>query len=160
MTLPMSTGEPGTEAERVRSREHAVSRIFKGVVVSGIGGVGMMAVPLADFVLGASQPLQEIWSITARSLFWLGFVVAATALPHLIRYGGRRGRLAFASFAGAGACGLLAVAEQFETWFLDSQVLRGLDIVGLAGAILFIVIGSLLLGPHPVRDGTGEPGQG
>ena len=157
MTVPTRTGESGAEVDRVRSRERAVSRVFKGVVLSGIGWAGVMAVPIADFVFGASQPLQEVWSIAARSLFWLGFVVAATAVPHLIRYGGRRGRLAFASFAGAGACGLLAVAEQFETWFLDSHVLQGLDTLGLAGAILFIVIGFLLLGRDTRSAGRDQP---
>lgn len=142
--------EESREVDRVRSRERAVNRVFKGVVVSGIGWIAsFIAVPVAESVFGASQPLQEVWAIGGRSLFWLGFFVAASAATHLIRWGGRRGVLAFASFAGAGACGLLAVAEQFETWFLGSEVLRGLDRLGLAGAVLFIVVGFLLL----YRDG-------
>jgi len=159
MTLPIATDNPSSsqDLDRVRSRERAVSRIFKGVVVAGIGWLSMIAVPVADFVFGASQVVQEVWSIGARSLVWLGFFVAASAGTHLLRFGGRRGALAFASFAAAGACGLLAVAEQFETWFLDTHVLHGLDIWGLAGAGLFFVLGSVLLVLDAQR---GDPGGG
>lgn len=146
MTIP-TTADDRSPADRAqaRSRERAVSRIFKGVVVAGVGWAGLMAVPVADFLFGASQTLQEAWAIGARAFVWLGVLVAASGGTHLWRFGRRRGVLAFASFAAAAAGGLLAVAEQFETWFLDTHVLRGLDVWGLAGAIVFIVLGSLLL---------------
>lgn len=117
MTAPSEADDHSSvEVGRVRSRERAVSRAFRGVVTAGIGWLGMMAVPVAEAVLGIGQTLQEVWSIGARSLVWIAFLVAASAGTHLLRYGGRRGALAFASFAAAGACGLVAVAEQFETW--------------------------------------------
>lgn len=127
--------------ERVRSRERAVSRIVKGVIVAGVGWLGLIAGELA---LGFSQFAQQVSSVGARSLVWLGLLVAASAGTHLLRFGGRRGVLAFASFAAASACGLLAVAEQFETWFLDTHSLRGLDVWGLAGAGVFGVLGWVL----------------
>jgi hypothetical protein len=135
MTLPSSVDEsPFRELERVQSRQRAVSRIYKGIGVSAVGWFGLVGVPVADFLFGASQFTQEAWSIAARSLVWLGVFVAASAGTHLLRFGGRRGKLAFASLAAAGGCGLVAVAEQFEAWFLDTQLLRGLDVWGLAGA--------------------------
>lgn len=153
MTTPSEADDRSSVAvDRVRSRERAVTRVFRGVVTAGVGWLGMMAVPVADAVLGAGQTLQEVWSIGGRSLVWIGVLVAASAGTHLLRYGGRRGAIAFASFAAAGACGLVAVAEQFETWFLDSSLLHGLDTWGLAGAIFFIVLGALLLGGEEGGD--------
>jgi hypothetical protein len=162
MTLPIVTDNSSSSRhlDRVQSRERAVSRIFKGVVVAGIGWLGLVGAEVADFVFGASQTVQEVWHIVARSLMWLGFFVAASAGTHLLRFGGRRGALAFASFAAAGACGLLAVAEQFETWFLDTHVLQGLDIWGLAGVVLFSVLGAVLLGLDARRGDLGEPREG
>jgi hypothetical protein len=159
-TIPIAPDDfsSSRDLDRVRSRERAVSRIFKGFVVAGIGWLGVIAVPVADFVFGASQVVQEVWSIVARSVVWVGFFVAASAGTHLLRFGGRRGALAFASFAAAGACGLLAVAEQFETWFLDTHVLQGLDIWGLGGAGLFGVLGWVLLKLDAQRGDPGYPG--
>jgi hypothetical protein len=157
MTAPSEADDRSSVAvDRVRSRERAVSRGFRGVVTAGVGWLGVMAVPVADAVLGAGQTLQEVWSIGARSLVWIGVLVAASAGTHLLRYGGRRGAMAFASFAAAGACGLVAVAEQFETWFLDSSLLRGLDTWALAGAIFFIILGALLLGGEEGGDRAEE----
>ena len=61
--------------------------------------------------------------------------------------------------AGIGWLSMIAVpvAEQFETWFLDTHVLHGLDIWGLAGAGLFCVLGSVLLRLDAQR---GDPGGG
>ena len=160
MTLPSTVDESASrDLERVRSRERAVSRVFKGVVVSVVGWVGVMAVPIADFVFGASQFTQEVWSIAARSLVWLGLFVAASAGTHLMRFGGRRGKLAFASIAAAGGCGLVAVAEQFETWFLDTDLLRGLDVWGLAGAVFFFGLAMMLLRGSDQGDHLGEKGE-
>jgi hypothetical protein len=75
----------------------------------------------------------------------VGVFVAASAGTHLLRFGGRRGKLAFASLAAAGGCGMVAVAEQYERWFLDTQFLRGLDVWGLAGALIFFVLIMVLL---------------
>ena len=160
-TLPSTADHNSSmELDRVRSRERAVSRVFKGVVVSGIGWVAnIMTTAVLEFVFGASQSVQEVWAIGARSLMWLGFFVAASAGTHLLRFGGRRGQWAFASVAAAGACGLLAVAEQFETWFLDTHYLRGLDVWGLAGVVLFMVLAGILIGGDAVRGDPGEQGE-
>lgn len=157
MALPSTVEEsPPRDIERVQSRERAVSRITKGVWVSMTGWVGVVAVPIGDFVFGASQLTQEVWSIAARSLVWLGVFVAVSAGTHLLRFGGRRGKLAFASLGAAGGCGIVAVAEQFETWFLDTQILRGLDVWGLAGALVFFVLAMVLLTGDPRGNGHGE----
>ncbi len=151
MTLPSTVDESTSrDLERVRSRERAVSRVFKGVVVSGIGWIANIATtPVLEFVFDASQSIQEVWAIAARSLMWFGFFIAASAGTHLMKFGGRRGKLAFASIAAAGGCGLVAVAEQFETWFLDTHLLRGLDGWGLAGAVFFFGLAMMLLrGSH------------
>jgi len=147
MTLPSTVGDSASmELDRARSRERAVRRVFTGVVMAGIGSVATIATTAGfEFVFGASQFVQEVWAIGARSLVWLGFFVAASAGTHLLRFGGQRGRLAFASVAAAGACGLLAVAEQCETWFLDTHYLRGLDTWGLAGVVVFMVLGAVLM---------------
>ncbi|MGH7577468.1 MAG: hypothetical protein ACREM1_20380 [Longimicrobiales bacterium] len=139
--------------DRVRSRERAVSRAFKGIVTAAIGWVANLAeTPIGEGIFGAGRLVQEVWAITGRSLFWLGLLVAASAgIQHLRRFGGRRGFLAFASFGAAGACGLLAVAEQFETWFLDTHALQGLDIWGLAGVGIFGVLGGVLLAIKPLE---------
>lgn len=138
--------------DRVRSRQRAVSRVFKGYVTAATGLVGLLVTtPVIESVLGASQSVERVWSIGARSLVWIGFLIAASAVTHLRRFGGRRGVLAFASFAAAGACGLLATAEQFESWFLNTHVLHGLDIWGLAGVLFFGVLGAVLLRGDPPR---------
>jgi len=160
VTLPRTVQEsPSSDLERVRSRERAVSRVSKGVGVSVVGWLGMVAVPVADFVFGASQLTQEVWSIAARSAVWLGIFVAASAGTHILRFGGKRGKLAFASLAAAGGCGMLAVAEQFETWFLDTQFLRGLDVWGLAGALVFFVLAIALLTADTQGHGLSEDGE-
>ena len=161
MTLPRTTDEnPSVELDRVRSRERAVRRVFTGVVMAGIGSVANIATTaVLEFVFGASQSVQEVWATGARSLVWLGFFVAASAGTHLLRFGGRRGPLAFASVAAAGVCGLLAVAEQFETWFLDTHILRGLDRWGLAGACIFIVLAVILLTLDARPSDSGEQGK-
>ena len=161
MTLPSTADDnSSTKMDRVRSRERAVSRVFKGVVVSGIGWVAnIMTTAVLEFVFGASQSVQEVWAIGARSLMWLGFFVAASAGTHLLRFGGRRGQWAFASVAAAGACGLLAVAEQFETWFLDTHYLRGLDVWGLAGVVLFFGLAMVLLKGEPPDNHLGDEGE-
>lgn len=157
MTIPTAaSNRAGTDLDRIQSRERAVSRVLKGVIVTGIGWAGIIAVPVADFIFGLSQPAQEVLSIGARSLVWIGLLVAATAGTHLLRFGGRRGVLAFGSFAGAGAFGLLAVAEQLETWFLDTHVLTGLDRWSLAGAVILFLAGWMLLPRAPHGD-SGEP---
>ena len=148
------------DLDRVRSRERAVSRIFKGAVVSVVGWLGVVAVPVADFLFGVSQVTQEVLSLAARSAVWLGLLVAASAGTHLLRFGGRRGKLAFASLAAAGGCGMVAVAEQLETWFLDSQLLRGLDTWALAGAVFFFVLAMILLSGGPRGNRANERGEG
>lgn len=151
MTLP-TTGDrdSSTELERVRSRERAVRRVFSGVVMGGVGFVASIATDVVlDFVFGAGQSIQEVWAIGARSLTWFGFFVAASAGTHLLRFGGRRGQLAFASLAAAGGCGMVAVAEQFETWFLDTHVLRGMDTWALAGVVFFVVLAAVLFRNGP-----------
>ena len=159
MALPSTVEEsPPRDLERVRSRERAVTRITRGVGVSVVGWLGIVAVPVADFVFGASQFTQEVWSIAARSLVWVGVFVAASAGTHLLRFGGRRGKLAFASLAAAGGCGMVAVAEQFEAWFLDTEFLRGLDLWGLAGALVFFVLGMVLLRGDAQGNCFGENG--
>ena len=160
-TLPTTTDDTSSmELDHARSRERAVSRVFTGVVTSGIGWVATFATTaVLEFVFDASQSFQEVWSIGARSLLWLGFFIAATAGTHLLRFGGRRGQLAFASVAAAGGCGLLAVAEQFETWFLDTHYLRGLDVWGLAGVALFMVLAGVLLGGDAIGGDSGEQGE-
>lgn len=115
---------------------------------------------MAEAVLGVGQTLQKVWSIGARSLVWVGVLVAASAGIHLLRYGGRPGASAFASVAAAAACGLVAVAEPFEIWFLDSSLLRRLDTWALAGVVFFIVLGGLLLrrregGDRGEKEGSG-----
>jgi hypothetical protein len=86
-------------------------------------------------------------------------LVAATAGTHLLRFGGRRGVLAFASFAAASGCGLLAVAEQFETWFPGTHGLRGLDAWGLAGAGVLGMLGWVLFrSDKPTRIGVAGRG--
>lgn len=147
---------PQTDLERFRSRESAVRRIIKGVWVSLAGWFGVVAVPIADFVFGAGQLTQEVWSIAARSLVWLGVFVAASAGTHLLRYGGKRGKLAFASLLSASGCGLVAVAEQFESWFLKTEFLRGLDVWGLAGAALFFGLAMFLLRDRPQENRIGD----
>lgn len=87
---------------------------------------------------------------------WLGFFAAASAGTHLLRFGTRRGVLAFASFAVAGACGLLAVAEHVETWFPDSHILRGWDIWAVVGAAILGVLGGVLLGGGVQSSDPGE----
>ncbi len=160
MTLPSPLDEsPSRDPEGVQSRERAVNRISKGVGVSVIGWLGMVAVPVVDFVFGASQFTQEVGSIAARSLVWLGVFVAASAGTHLLRFGGRRGKLAFASLSAAAGCGLIAVAEQFETWFLDTQFLRGLDLWGLAGAVIFFALAMILLQGDRQGNDLGETGE-
>ena len=161
MTLPSTASDRSSmELDRGRSREGAVRRVFTGVVMVGIGSVANVATTaVLEFLFGASQSFQEAWAIGARSLMWLGFFVAATAGTHLRRFGGRRGLWAFASVAAAGACGLLAVAEQFETWFLDTHYLSGLDIWGLAGVVLFMVLAVVLLGGDAARSDPGEEGE-
>ncbi len=159
MTLPSLVEEsPSRDLERIESRERAVSRITKGVWVSVIGAVGVATVPIADFVFGAGQLTQEVWSIAARSLVWLGVFVAASAGTHLLRFGGKRGKLAFASLAAAGGCGIVAVAEQFETWFLETQFLRGFDVWCLAGALVFFVLAMVLLQGDSRGTGQDEGG--
>lgn len=147
MTLATTAdGGSSRELDRVRSRERAVRRMFAGVVMAGVGFVANIATTLVlEFVFGAGQSVQEVWAIGARSLTWLGFFVAASAGTHLLRYGGRRGQLAFASLAAAGGCGMVAVAEQFETWFLDTQFLRGWDTWALVGVVIFVVLAVGLL---------------
>ena len=145
MALIGTEDQPLAKSERVPSRDRAVSRVVKGVVVGAIGWTGLIAVPVADFLFGASQTFQELLSIGSRSLVWLGVFIAASAGTHLLRFGGRRGVMAFASFAAAGVCGLIAVGEQLETWFLDTDFLSGLDLWGLVGAVVFIFLGLSLL---------------
>lgn len=158
MTIPSTVDDRSSVLDGIRSRKRAVSGIYKGYIAWGIGMVGLIAsTPVVESVFGASQFVERMWSIGARSLVWLGFLIAATAgIRHLRRFGGRRGVLAFASFAAAGACGLLAVAEQIETLFLDTQILRGLDIWGLAGVGVFGVLGGWLLRPGAQ---SGDPGE-
>ena len=169
--MRLSSGSPNTqpstvddgssmEVDRVRSRERAVRRVFTGVVMAGIGSVANIATTaVLEFVFGAGQAVQDVWAIGARSLVWLGFFVAASAGTHLLRFGGRRGLLAFTSVAAAGACGLLAVAEQLETWFLDTHYLRGLDVWGLSGVVLFMVLAAVLLNTDAKRGDPGEQGE-
>lgn len=161
MTLPSTTNDISSrELDRVQSRDRAVRRVFTGVVISGIGWVSNIATTVVlEFVFGASQSFQELWAVGARALVWLGFFVAATAGTHLLRFGGRRGQLAFASVAAAGGCGLLAVAEQFETWFLDTEYLRGLDVWGLAGAVVFMVLAAVLINGDLFRGDPGGEGE-
>lgn len=147
MNLPTTVDRgSSTELDRVRSRERAVRRGLAGVVMVGVGSVASIATTMVlEFVFGAGQSVQEVWAIGARSLTWLGFFVAASAGTHLLRFGGRRGQLAFASLAAAGGCGMVAVAEQFETWFLDTHVLRGMDTWALVGVVFFVVLAAVLL---------------
>lgn len=155
MTVPATTDDHASVApdphasvalDRTRSRERAVRRVFSGFVTATAGWVATMATtPILEAIFGASQRFQEIWSIGARSLVWVGVLIAATAGTHLLRFGGRRGVLAFVSFAAAGACGLVAVAEQFETWFLTTRILSRFDELALYTATALIVLGIWLL---------------
>ena len=51
---------PSTDLERVRSRERAVSRVFKGMGVSVVGWLGVLADPVVDSVFGAGEFTQEV----------------------------------------------------------------------------------------------------
>ena len=160
MTIPDTVDDGSSVAlDRARSRERAVTRVFTGFVTTVTGWIGTVATtPVLEAIFGASQRFQEVWSIGARSLFWVGVLIAATGGTHLLRFGGRRGVLAFGCFAAAGAVGLVAVAEQFETWFLETRVLSRFDEPALYTAMALIVLGIVLLRGDTGREGPPSPG--
>lgn len=147
MTMPTTAdARSSRDLDLARSRKRAVNRVFTGYVVTCVGWLGNVAsTPILEGLLGVSQFPERVWAIGARSLFWLGILIAASGGTHLLRFGGRRGVIAFTSFAAAGACGLVALAEQFETWFLDTRVLSRLDEPAAYTALILVVVGGLLL---------------
>ena len=150
-----------TELALVASRERAVSRIFKGVVLSVAGWGTMVGVLISEF-LGVGDFVQQLAQFGAASLIWIGLFVMGSATPHLRRFGGKFSGISLACFAGMGAGGLLAAAEMFETSFLGTGYLTGLDNWGLAGVVFFAVLGWIFLEVDRRSDGEAEqrPGTG
>jgi hypothetical protein len=52
--------------------------------------------------------------------------------------------------------GLVAVAEMFESFFLGSTVLQGLDKLALAIAVALVLVGGVLLGLKPAPNHKGD----
>lgn len=145
MDLVSGRDHESTGVDVRRSRERAVRRIYKGVMTGLAGMVTMAGLVVADLSGLGAVGLQRIAQFGGALLIWTGCIVVASATPHLMRVGGRASTLALASFAGMGLCGLVAVAEMFETYFLDSHVLQGYDRWGLLGAVAFALAGGMLM---------------
>ncbi|HIE61434.1 MAG TPA: hypothetical protein EYQ02_07230 [Microbacterium sp.] len=133
-----------TELALLASRERAVNRIFKGVVLTGAGWTAMVALLVAD-VIGVGELAQQVVQFGAASLIWIGLFVMASATPHLKRFGGKLSAMSLGAFAGMGASGLLAAAEMFETSFLGTGFLTGLDRWGLVGVVFFALLGWIFM---------------
>jgi len=134
-----------TDLALLASRERAVSRIFKGVVLTGAGWTAMVGLLVADLIGVGGEFVQQVVQFGAASSIWIGMFVMASATPHLKRFGGKLSAMSLAAFAGMGASGLLAAAEMFETSFLGTGFLTGLDRLGLVGVVLFALLGWIFM---------------
>ena len=148
-----SPKDEATQVDASESRGVAVQRLARGTTAVYGGAAGFAGGVIADLA-GVGGAAVQVVQFGAALLIWLGCVMMATGVPHLMRFGTRRSVAALLSFAVAGVTGLVAVAEMFESFFLDSAVLAGLDEWALLSAVILVVLGGVLLNQaEPDSDG-------
>lgn len=155
MSEPSPSEDPQPGQAVTTSRERAVTRLTRGTAAIYAGGASLFAVLLAD-VFGLGGIGVQVAQVGSASLIWLGCILMISGVPHLVRFGTRRGILALSSFGAAGVIGLVAVAEMFESFFLDSTVLQGLDRWALAIAVVLVLFGGFLLSLGTAQSGRSD----
>ena len=141
------------------SRDEAVDRVFRGGL---LGTAGLVSALTAEIVAraGLSTHVVELLLVGGGVLAaGIGFTLVGRALPHLRRFGGRRGVQLFGSAAafgiGAIARGISSVAAGILGWSSPLMLIADIGALGMvvAGiAMLVIFVAGVLFGWTEAED--------